>query len=56
MSPLSLALLFPVAQRTALFATEAPSGTGLEWLTVGSLVVPAILLIVLIMLGMRRTV
>lgn len=37
-------------------AAEALSGTGLEWMPVASILVPAVLLIVLVWLGSRNTV
>lgn len=43
-------------QRTAGFQTGAPHGTGLEWMTVGSVVVPALLLILFVYLGTEQTV
>jgi hypothetical protein len=45
-----------VLQETATFQANAPVGTGLEWLTVGSVVVPAVLLVVLVYWGAQETV
>ena len=44
--------LLLIQQRTA-FGIDAPHGTGLEWMTVGAIVVPALLLIVLVYLGQQ---
>jgi hypothetical protein len=43
-------------QQAATFQANAPAGTGLEWLTVGSVVVPAVLLVVLVYWGAQETV
>lgn len=43
-------------QRTAAFGADAPLGTGLEWMTVGAVAVPAFLLVVLVYLGRKNTV
>jgi hypothetical protein len=42
-------------QSTSTFTAEA-HGTGLEWMTIASVVVPAVLLVVLIYLGSKSTV
>jgi len=49
-------VLLRLTQKTALFGVEAPSGTGLEWMTVAALVVPAILLVVLVYVGQKQTI
>lgn len=51
-----LIVLSTVLQRGAGFQTDAPAGTGLEWLTVASVLVPAVLLVFLVYLGSQRTV
>jgi hypothetical protein len=38
-------------QRSAAFAADAPLGTGLEWMTVGAVLLPALLLVVLVYAG-----
>lgn len=48
-----LSLLF---QQSANFNVDAAHGTGLEWMTVGSVVLPALLLILLVYLGRGQTV
>lgn len=48
----ALALL----QRSAAFGADAPTGTGLEWMTVWAVLLPALLLVVLVYLGNRKTV
>ncbi|MFB6273244.1 MAG: hypothetical protein ABEL51_10160 [Salinibacter sp.] len=45
-----------ISQTSAAFDATAPTGTGLEWLTVGSILVPAVLLVVLVYLGAEETV
>ena len=45
------ALLFPVQQ-----AEAHASGTGLEWMVIASVLLPAVLLLVLIYLGSKQTV
>ena len=52
---LSFLLLLPSLLQ-ANFSTEAPHGTGLEWMTIMSVVVPALTVIVLVYLGSKRTV
>ncbi len=48
-------LLATLAQR-APFASDAPAGIGLEWMTIAAIVVPAVLLIALVYVGNDRTV
>lgn len=48
--------LLTVLQRSGAFRAGAPAGTGLEWLTIASVLVPAVLLVVLVYLGSQRTV
>jgi hypothetical protein len=45
-----------VLQEAATSQANASTGTGLEWLTVGSVVIPAVLLVVLVYWGARETV
>lgn len=51
-----MGLLATVLQRSAAFQPNAPVGTGLEWLTLGAVLVPAVLLVVLVYLGRQETV
>jgi hypothetical protein len=51
---LSLASRLP--QRSAAFVPDAPLGTGLEWMTVSAVLLPALLLVVLVYLGSSDTV
>jgi hypothetical protein len=46
----------PLLQRTAAFAAEAPLGTGLEWMTVAAVVVPAVVIVALVYFGQDGTV
>lgn len=48
--------LLTVLQRSGAFQSGAPAGTGLEWLTIASVLVPAVLLVFLVYLGSQRTV
>lgn len=43
--------LATLLQQSAAFQSGATLGTGLEWLTIGSILVPAVLLIVLVYFG-----
>jgi len=43
-------------QRTAAFQANAPAGTGLEWLTIASILLPAVLLVALVYWGAQETV
>ena len=45
-----------ILQKTISFQANAPVGTGLEWLTVGSVLLPAVLLVVLVYWGEQETV
>lgn len=56
MSNTILSAVLPLLQRTAAFTTEAPLGTGLEWMTVAAVVLPAFVLIALVYLGSDGTV
>ena len=38
-------------QQVSAFAPDAPLGTGLEWMTIAAIVLPALLLLVLVYLG-----
>jgi hypothetical protein len=51
-----MTLATTVLQQSATFQASAPAGTGLEWLTVGSVLVPAVLLVVLVYWGAQETV
>jgi hypothetical protein len=51
---LSTALL--LLQQSIAFGSQAPSGTGLEWMTLGALLIPALLLVVLVYVGAEETV
>ncbi|MFB6248943.1 MAG: hypothetical protein ABEL97_10285 [Salinibacter sp.] len=52
----SLLLALLLLQRTAAFGSGAPLGTGLEWMTVAAVVLPAVLLVLLVYAGSRTTV
>jgi len=43
-------------QQSAGFFTDAPLGTGLEWMALAAVLVPAILLVALVYIGADRTV
>lgn len=43
-------------QNSASFQAHAPVGTGLEWLTLGSILIPAVLLVFLVYWGAQETV
>lgn len=43
------------SQRAAAFGIDAPLGTGLEWMTVAAVVLPALVLVVLVYLGPGKT-
>lgn len=45
-----------MAQSSVVFDATAPAGTGLEWLIVGSVLIPAVLLVVLVYVGAESTV
>jgi hypothetical protein len=49
-------LLTLLLQRAAAFSSGAPLGTGLEWMTVAAVVLPAALLVALVYAGSRNTV
>lgn len=49
-------LLLSLLQRSAAFLPDAPTGTGLEWMTIAAVVVPAVLLVALVWVGRRKTV
>jgi len=51
-----LAGLSPLLQRASAFGVDAPLGTGLEWMTVAAVVLPALVLVVLAYLGPGKTV
>lgn len=52
----AMVLATAILQETASFQSNAPAGTGLEWLTVGSVLLPAVLLVVLVYWGAQETV
>ena len=45
-----------VLQASTSFQANAPVGTGLEWMTLGAILVPALLLVVLVYWGAQETV
>ena len=45
-----------ILQEAASFQASAPIGTGLEWLTLSSVLVPAVLLVFLVYWGAQETV
>ncbi|ABC45797.1 hypothetical protein SRU_0649 [Salinibacter ruber DSM 13855] len=51
-------MMLPIAllQRAASFQADAPVGTGIEWLTLAAIFVPAVLLVVLVYWGAQETV
>lgn len=51
-----MTLAVTILQEAVTFQANAPSGTGLEWLTVGSVLIPAVLLVVLVYWGAQETV
>ena len=51
-----LVLATSVPQRPGAFLPDAPSGTGLEWMTIMSVVVPALVIIGLVWAGSKQTV
>lgn len=51
-----MVLLLVALRQVAELESSAPVGTGLEWMTVGSVVIPAVLLIFLIYAGIQQTV
>jgi len=51
-----ISTLLPLVAQAAPFAADAPSGTGLEWMTLSSVVVPALLLAFLVYQGNKQTV
>jgi len=51
-----MTLAVSILQTAATFQANAPSGTGLEWRTVGSVVAPAVVLVVLVYWGARETI
>lgn len=56
MSDTILSTVPPMLQRTAAFAADASLGTGLEWMTVAAVIVPALVIIALVYLGSDVTV
>jgi hypothetical protein len=51
-----LSFLPVLALQAGRFAEGAPQGTSLEWMPIASFIVPAVLLVVLVYLGSRKTV
>lgn len=51
-----LPTLLSFVQRAAEFGVGAPRGTGLEWMTISAVVVPALLVMLLVYVGSRSTV
>ena len=49
-------LAIVILQRSASFQANAPVGTELEWLTLSSILVPAVLLVFLVYWGAQETV
>jgi hypothetical protein len=49
-------ILLLLMQQSAAFGPNAPLGTGLEWMTIGAVLLPALLLVVLVYLGNQNTV
>ena len=45
-----------VLQRAASFLPDAPLGTGLEWMTIAAILLPALLLVLLVYVGQQNTV
>ncbi len=45
-----------VLQNAVSFQANAPSGTGLEWLTLAAIILPAVLLVALVYWGGQQTV
>ncbi|MFO8098229.1 MAG: hypothetical protein R6T83_01245 [Salinibacter sp.] len=44
-----------LAQQSAAFVADAPTGTGLEWMTLAAVIVPALVLVALVYAGSHRT-
>jgi len=51
-----MTLAATILQASASFQANAPAGTGLEWLTLGSILIPAVLLVFLVYWGAQETV
>jgi hypothetical protein len=51
-----MVLAAAMLQETATFQANAPVGTGLEWLTLGSVLIPGVLLVILVYWGAQETV
>ena len=52
----AMVLVATILQQATSFQANAPVGTGLEWLTIGSVLLPAILLVFLVYWGASETV
>lgn len=53
---LPMMLLVALLQRAASFQANAPAGTGIEWLPLAAVLVPAVLLVMLVYWGANETV
>jgi hypothetical protein len=55
---LTVALAAPPARalQAGDYVAGAPSGTGLEWMTIAAVIVPALVLVALVYAGRQRTV
>jgi hypothetical protein len=53
---LLLTVLAAVQQRPGAFDAGAPQGTGLEWMPIASIVLPALVVITLVWAGSKQTV
>jgi hypothetical protein len=49
-------ILPALLQNAASFQANAPLGTGLEWLTLAAIIVPAVVLVALVYWGSQNTV
>jgi hypothetical protein len=55
MTGILLSAVSSLLQRSVEFGADAPLGTGLEWMTVWALLLPALLLVLLAYLGRQNT-
>lgn len=56
MTALLLTILLGLLQQEAVFEMDAAHGTDLEWMVLGSIVLPAIAIVMLVYLGRKETV
>lgn len=56
MAVTTFTLLLALLQPSADFTANAPLGTGIEWMVLASVILPALALIVLVYLGQQQTV